>query len=80
MYERRRVITNRQLCAGGNAGIDSCTGDSGGPLMAKNPSNNHWMAVGVVSYGPNPCGARGMPGIYTRVGAYIDWILSKMRP
>lgn len=75
-----REIIDRQMCAGGNAGQDSCRGDSGGSLMGRAPSADNWLAVGVVSYGPSPCGTPGWPGVYTRVGAYVDWILSKLRP
>lgn len=75
----RRIIS-KQLCAGGAAGRDSCRGDSGGALMGKTSDNKNWLAVGIVSYGPSPCGTAGWPGVYTRVGAYMDWILSKLRP
>ncbi|XP_045776968.1 CLIP domain-containing serine protease 2-like [Maniola jurtina] len=80
IYSRAgRTITDNQLCAGGLSGQDSCRGDSGGPLMGQVAAMN-WMAIGVVSYGPSPCGTPGWPGVYTRVTAYIDWILSKLRP
>ncbi|XP_059053397.1 CLIP domain-containing serine protease HP8-like isoform X2 [Achroia grisella] len=75
-----REITNNQMCAGGVSGQDSCRGDSGGPLMGKVAQVSNWIAFGVVSYGPSPCGTPGWPGVYTRVGAYMDWILSKLRP
>ncbi|KAL0100211.1 hypothetical protein PUN28_019557 [Cardiocondyla obscurior] len=72
-----------QICAGGQKGKDSCRGDSGGPLMAveKVPNGNRrWTAVGVVSFGPSPCGMQGWPGVYTKVIDYVPWILSKLRP
>lgn len=81
MYSRAgRIISDSQLCAGGLSGQDSCKGDSGGPLMGQVNVYNNWMALGVVSYGPSPCGTSGWPGVYTRVTAYIDWILSTIRP
>ncbi|KAL0869170.1 hypothetical protein ABMA27_007457 [Loxostege sticticalis] len=75
-----RRITNKQMCAGGKEGQDSCRGDSGGALMGKVSNYNNWFAFGVVSYGPSPCGTPGWPGVYTRVTEYVDWILSKLRP
>lgn len=78
--QSHRRIINKQLCAGGDAGHDSCRGDSGGPLMGQLPRTDNWIVVGVVSYGPTPCGTVGWPGVYTRVGAYVDWIVSKLRP
>ncbi|CAG4953655.1 unnamed protein product [Parnassius apollo] len=71
-----RIITEKQMCAGGVKGEDSCRGDSGGPLMGQMPTAQNWLVVGVVSYGPTPCGTANWPGVYTRVGAFVDWILS----
>ena len=46
-------------------------GDSGGPLMVQNKS--HFVAIGVVSGGIG-CALPRLPGIYTRVNNYLDWI------
>lgn len=72
-----------QICAGGQKGKDSCRGDSGGPLMAIErvaDGSGRWTVVGVVSFGPSPCGMEGWPGIYTKVTDFVPWILSKLRP
>ncbi|KAL5290535.1 hypothetical protein ACFFRR_010107 [Megaselia abdita] len=64
-------IKDTQMCAGfKNGGVDSCWADSGGPLV----SDNNFL-VGVVSTGIG-CARPGLPGIYTRVSNYIDWISS----
>ncbi|KAJ8708456.1 hypothetical protein PYW07_010581 [Mythimna separata] len=63
-----------QLCAGGLNGQDSCKGDSGGPLVYENTSR--FQLVGVISFGPAECGIEGLPGIYTNVYQYLDWIKS----
>nr|CAH7735497.1 unnamed protein product [Callosobruchus chinensis] len=69
------------MCAGGERGRDSCRGDSGGPLMSyeQNGADQNWYAVGVVSFGPSPCGMENWPGVYTRVGSYMQWIVDKLR-
>nr|XP_015836792.1 PREDICTED: uncharacterized protein LOC661375 [Tribolium castaneum] len=72
-----------QICAGGEKGKDSCRGDSGGPLMGASVDKEgdvHWYAVGIVSYGPTPCGMEGKPGVYTMVSKYVEWIISKLEP
>ncbi|XP_043223511.1 phenoloxidase-activating factor 3-like [Amphibalanus amphitrite] len=69
-----------QLCAGGARGQDSCSGDSGGPLMATTRFGPPYHAVGVVSFGVTRCGTANVPGVYTRVSEYLNWIMDNMRP
>ncbi|XP_064550405.1 melanization protease 1 [Drosophila montana] len=73
---QRRTVTSSQICAGGVEGIDSCRGDSGGPLIMEdfNEGYGNYYLTGVVSYGPTPCGLSGWPGVYTLVSTYIEWI------
>ncbi|XP_055550368.1 CLIP domain-containing serine protease B4-like [Wyeomyia smithii] len=66
----------KQLCAGGKRGEDTCAGDSGGPLMRLIKSN--YYMFGIVSFGPEACGTQGVPGVYTNVVQYLDWIESKL--
>jgi secreted trypsin-like serine protease len=70
-------LSTSHICAGGVKGKDSCKGDSGGPLMKV--ENPYWHIVGIVSFGASECGSEGIPGIYTRVSHYIDWITKYMR-
>lgn len=49
-------------------------GDSGGPISTYNPNVScMYVIVGVTSFG-KVCGSEGVPGIYTRVYPYLDWI------
>lgn len=61
------------LCAGGVAGEDSCSGDSGGPLISP-ASGGVPRVVGIVSSGPDPCAQAGLPAQYTEVAAFIPWL------
>lgn len=74
-----KVIGEKQICAG-VIGKDSCSGDSGGPIMrlVKLPDQKspQWFQEGVVSWGQD-C-ATDHPGIYTRVTSYMDWILENI--
>lgn len=61
------------FCAGGarSGGQDACQGDSGGPLLVTR--DGVVIVAGLVSYGEG-CGRSGVPGVYTRVSNYTDWI------
>ena len=87
VYKRAGSLNQTlQLCAGGKEGRDSCGGDSGSSLMtARTMSEGHvewlgtWKIVGVVSFGPSRCAMKGVPGVYTKVRHYVDWILDNVR-
>jgi secreted trypsin-like serine protease len=67
------------ICAGDLAagGVDSCYGDSGGPLFVPGPTGKGYLQVGVVSSGEG-CALPNYPGIYTRAATYADWIEETM--
>jgi uncharacterized protein (TIGR03382 family) len=66
------VSPGGELIAGGN-GVDSCFGDSGGPVYLQTADADY--LIGVTSRGlessPTPCGGGG---IYTRADAVATWI------
>lgn len=70
------ILRDTQLCAGGVRSQDTCSGDSGGALT-KLDRSNHFL-YGIVSFGPKRCGVDGIPGVYTNVAKYIEWIEGKM--
>lgn len=72
-------LSEKQLCAGGVNKVDTCKGDSGGPLGFSATHNGaRFMQFGIVSLGVDSCGEKSVPGIYCRVSAYMDWILNNM--
>lgn len=59
--------------------MDSCKGDSGGPLMMPLRPKSLGSAVrifqlGVVSLGPSRCGHAGQPALYTKISHFLKWI------
>jgi secreted trypsin-like serine protease len=60
------------MCSGNNdddGGKDTCSGDSGGPILLFGTT----IQVGIISNGVG-CGKRGVPGVNTRVSAFDEWI------
>ncbi|KAJ2236415.1 Kallikrein-14 [Coemansia sp. RSA 485] len=80
LYQNKYLV-----CTDGTAGIDTCLGDSGGPLSTpfENEDDSGSAILGVTSFAPsstdNPkgaCAQAGGSGYYTRVSTYISWIAS----
>gem|GEM_PF-1431662 len=69
------VNSETSLCAGAirAGGRDSCQGDSGGPLFVQR--GNQFVQAGVVSFGVG-CARPSVPGVYSRVAPFFDWINS----
>lgn len=81
----KKLVTPNQfdyaiICAGHlNGGVDSCKGDSGGPLMLPIQTDGKFpfYQIGIVSYGAG-CGRPNVPGAYTNVQNFVDWIQLKV--
>ncbi|NXN99183.1 PROC protein, partial [Rhinopomastus cyanomelas] len=68
----RSAISDNMLCAGSLGDRrDSCSGDSGGPMVTK--YGDTWFLVGLVSWGEG-CGRKDKFGVYTKVSQYLEWI------
>ncbi|KAB7505504.1 Coagulation factor XI [Armadillidium nasatum] len=81
---RKRYKENfvgNQLCIGGSeGGFDTCSGESGSPLVMPGYYAPPFLEVGIASFGPFPCGLEGFPTVYTNVADYRDWIIKNMKP
>ncbi|XP_026544402.1 LOW QUALITY PROTEIN: transmembrane protease serine 9 [Notechis scutatus] len=71
-------ISSRMLCAGfPQGGIDSCSGDAGGPLACREPSGR-WFLAGITSWGYG-CARPSFPGVYAKVTAVRGWIAQNLK-
>lgn len=68
-------IFDTMMCAY-EEGEDTCQGDSGGPLFLKGDTIEEDSLVGIVSWGYDCAGT--MPGVYTRISYFYDWIVDTM--
>lgn len=77
----RSIDDKIQIFAGSRDKVgNTCSGDSGGPLLAVSQWNKKVKnVVGVTSFGKG-CGFKGLPGIYTRVSHYLPWIEENVWP
>ena len=70
-------ITETLLCAGDPVdGQDSYSRDSGGPIHVDTPKGRRTSAryvIGLVAFGKS-CGNKNIPGVYTKLFPYLDWI------
>jgi secreted trypsin-like serine protease len=70
------TVTPQMFCAAAATdGRDTCGGDSGGPILRKDASGK-MVQVGIVSFGVGQCGRSAIPGVYTRLALYTDWLRS----
>jgi secreted trypsin-like serine protease len=58
-------------------GVDTCQGDSGGPLVLQTPDGP--KLAGLTSWGIG-CARPGLPGIYTEVSHFNDFIAANVVP
>ena len=66
-------VSETMLPAGVFAGgTDTCQGDSGGPLVVTDEAGQYHVG-GITSWGRG-CGRPNLPGIYTRVTSFDEWI------
>ena len=83
-YGGNSYIEDGMMCAY-RSSVDSCGGDSGGPLLLKGNSgglsstgsSSSDELVGLVSWGIS-CADDDFPGVYTRISYYYDWIVATM--
>ncbi|KAK1130370.1 hypothetical protein K0M31_018502 [Melipona bicolor] len=72
------VLHESFICAGGEAGKDTCKGDGGSPLVCplrNNPTT--YLQAGIVAWGIG-CAESGNPGVYANVAIARDWIDEQM--
>ncbi|MEM7018036.1 MAG: serine protease [Pseudomonadota bacterium] len=83
VYQDEYNISDTQICAGFEQGeFDTCTGDSGGPLMIFDGED--WRQIGITSFGGHldgpACAGEQAYGIYTRVSAFAGFIAQTINP
>lgn len=66
------ALTGNMICAGySNGGKDTCSADSGGPIMGM--QFDEYVQVGITSWGAG-CAQPQQYGVYTRISLFESWI------
>ncbi|XP_017083960.2 spaetzle-processing enzyme [Drosophila eugracilis] len=73
-----RLNNETEICAGGQKGRDTCSKDSGSPLMATmgRGADEFVYLAGITSYGFNACGSG--PAVYLKTYKFYEWIRIRM--
>mmetsp|Transcript_1362 Transcript_1362/g.1806 ORF Transcript_1362/g.1806 Transcript_1362/m.1806 type:complete len:362 (-) Transcript_1362:44-1129(-) len=71
--ENENRLSSDMLCAA-SPGKDSCSGDSGGPLILKGANYSQDIQVGAVSWGSSTCASKFGAGVYNNIAEELDWI------
>ena len=69
------IMTENMMCTSGENARGSCSGDSGGPAVVKQPDGS-WVQVGILAFGAAVGCEQGYPSGQTLVHKFIDWIQS----
>ncbi|XP_017493059.1 PREDICTED: serine protease easter-like [Rhagoletis zephyria] len=74
-------LTDRHICAAGKSAADSIIVDSGGALMnlVEIGKVQSYFLVGVNTLSYEYSLRRGFAGVYTHIGAYLDWIRNEIK-
>lgn len=70
------VVIASTMCADGYGGsnMSTCSGDSGGPLIAYNSNTGTWQQIGINSFVAEDQCTSGLPSGYVRLTSFLDYI------
>ncbi|KAF1335805.1 Serine protease family s01a, partial [Globisporangium splendens] len=71
------IDATTMVCAGGEAQKDGCQGDSGAPLVQESNDPDQYL-VALSSFGWG-CGIAGVPAVYAKVSAAMEFIETHVR-
>lgn len=71
-HESYGVLPPSVVCARTTGGKSTCSGDTGGPLVA----HDEPILVGITSFGSADGCTFGKPAGFTRISSHLDWIQS----
>lgn len=71
------LLSDSEICAGGEQGKDACEGDGGAPLVCQSSENQRWYVVGLVTWGVG-CADRNVPGVYANIFDMLPFILGRL--
>jgi secreted trypsin-like serine protease len=68
-----QLVDDTKICAHDvKGGKGPCNGDSGGPFVCTDSAGP--FLAGITSFGPETCGSKEGPNVYTRVSSFLDFI------
>lgn len=57
--------------------VDTCGGDSGGPMSCSHSADGPFIMWGMTSWGER-CNHPTLPGVYMKISSFVNWIKRTM--